>query len=91
MGFTPISFLFPGLPLPRHCKRHVAHQRMVSIYMDVIQARRDKPDAERGEDMIWNLMNCTYKDGSPMPDNEITQLMTALLMTGQASSAVTSP
>ena len=90
MGFTPINFLFPGLPLPRNRKRDVAHRRMATTYMEIIQARRKKPDAERSEDMIWNLMNCTYKDGSPMPDKEIAHLMIALLMAGQASSAVTS-
>ncbi len=58
--------------------------------MGIIQARRDKPDAEKSDDMIWNLMNCTYKNGSPMPDKEIAHLMIALLMAGQASSAVTS-
>ena len=90
MGFTPINFLFPGLPLPRNRKRDIAHRRMANVYMDIIQARRDNPDAEKSEDMIWNLMNCTYKNGSPMPDKEIAHLMIALLMAGQASSAVTS-
>lgn len=90
MGFTPINFLFPGLPLPRNRKRDIAHRRMAATYMSIIQARRDNPDAKESADMIWNLMNCTYKDGSPMPDKEIAHLMIALLMAGQASSAVTS-
>jgi cytochrome P450 len=90
MGFTPINFLFPGLPLPRNRKRDIAHRRMAATYMSIIQARRDNPDAEKSEDMIWNLMDCTYKGGSPMPDKEIAHLMIALLMAGQASSAVTS-
>lgn len=90
MGFTPINFLFPGLPLPRNRKRDIAHRRMANTYLDIIQARRENPDAEESEDMIWNLMHCTYKDGRPMPDKEIAHLMIALLMAGQASSAVTS-
>lgn len=90
MGFTPINFLFPGLPLPRNRKRDIAHHRMANTYMNIIQARRDNPDTKGSEDMIWNLMNCTYKNGSPMPDKEIAHLMIALLMAGQASSAVTS-
>lgn len=90
MGFTPINFLFPGLPLPRNRRRDNAHERMAAVYMDIIRARRENPDLERSEDMIWNLMNCTYKDGTPMPDKEIAHLMIALLMAGQASSAVTS-
>ncbi len=58
--------------------------------MNIIRSRRENPDAEKSEDMIWNLMSCTYKDGSPLPDKEIAHLMIALLMAGQASSAVTS-
>ncbi|MCJ1391519.1 Lanosterol 14-alpha-demethylase [Xylographa bjoerkii] len=90
MGFTPINFLFPHLPLPRNRKRDIAQKRMAKTYMDIIQARRENPAAEKSEDMIWNLMHCTYKNGSPLPDKEIAHLMTALLMAGQASSAVTS-
>ena len=90
MGFTPINFLFPGLPLPRNRKRDIAQKRMANTYMDIIRARRENPDAEKSEDMIWNLMNCTYKNGNPLPDKEIAHLMIALLMAGQASSAVTS-
>lgn len=90
MGFTPINFLFPALPLPRNRKRDIAHQRMANTYRTIIQARRENPNAENNEDMIGNLMKCTYKDGSPVPDKEIAHLMIALLMAGQASSAVTS-
>lgn len=90
MGFTPINFLFPGLPLPRNRRRDKAHERMAAVYMDIIRARRERHDLERSEDIIWSLMNCTYKDGSRMPDKEIAHLMIALLMAGQASSAVTS-
>ena len=90
MGFTPINFLFPRLPLPRNCKRDIAQKRMANTYMDIIRARRENSNAKKSEDMIWNLMRCTYKDGSPLPDKEIAHLMIALLMAGQASSAVTS-
>lgn len=90
MGFTPINFLLPHLPLPRNQKRDVAQKKMANIYMDIIRARRENLDAKKSEDMIWNLMGCSYKDGNPLPDKEIAHLMIALLMAGQASSAVTS-
>ena len=90
MGFTPINFLFPRLPLPRNRKRDLAQKRMANTYMDIIRARREDLDSKKSEDMIWNLMGCTYKDGKPLPDKEIAHLMIALLMAGQASSAVTS-
>ena len=89
MGFTPINFLFPRLPLRRNRKRDIAQKRMAETYMDIIRARREDPDVEKSEDMIWNLMRCVYKDGTPIPDKEIAHLMIALLMAGQASSAVT--
>lgn len=90
MGFTPINFLFPRLPLPRNRKRDIAQKRMANTYMEIIRARREDLDSKKSEDMIWNLMGCTYKDGKPLPDKEIAHLMIALLMAGQASSAVTS-
>ena len=58
-GFTPINFLFPGLPLSRNRKRDIAQQRMANTYMEIIRARRENPYAEKSEDVIWNLMRCT--------------------------------
>jgi cytochrome P450 len=63
---------------------------MAGVYLDIIKARRESLDHEKSEDMIWNLMRCVYKDGTPLTDKEIAHLMIALLMAGQASSAVTS-
>ena len=40
--------------------------------------------------MIWNLMGCVYKDGTPVPDREVAHMMIALLMAGQHSSSSTS-
>lgn len=39
--------------------------------------------------MVWNLMSCTYKNGTPIPDKEIAHMMIALLMAGQHSSSST--
>lgn len=39
--------------------------------------------------MIWNLMSCVYKDGTPVPDEEVAHMMIALLMAGQHSSSST--
>lgn len=39
--------------------------------------------------MIWNLMNCEYKNGQTIPDREIAHMMIALLMAGQHSSSAT--
>ncbi|KAK8111086.1 cytochrome P450 [Apiospora kogelbergensis] len=88
LGFSPINFLFPGLPLPRNRRRDAAHVKMRAVYLDIIEERREnnlESDAEH--DMIWNLMHCSYKNGEPVPDKEIAHMMITLLMGGQHSSS----
>ncbi|EME39138.1 cytochrome P450-like protein [Dothistroma septosporum NZE10] len=92
-GFTPINFMLPWAPLPQNRKRDYAQKKMAETYMSIIKERRDNGELKSGdreEDMIWNLMQCTYKDGTPVPDREIAHMMIALLMAGQHSSSATS-
>ncbi|KAI9808248.1 MAG: Sterol 14-alpha demethylase [Sarcosagium campestre] len=89
MGFSPINFMFPMLPLPHNRKRDIAQRKMAQTYMDIIQARREGQVQRDSEDMIWNLMSCSYKDGRPVPDVEVAHMMIALLMAGQHSSSST--
>ncbi|KAK3686994.1 Lanosterol 14-alpha-demethylase [Vermiconidia calcicola] len=92
MGFTPINFMLPWAPLPQNRKRDYAQRTVASTYMSIIKQRREEGDlksGEREEDMIWNLMNCSYKDGTPIPDHEVAHMMIALLMAGQHSSSST--
>ena len=93
MGFTPINFMLPWAPLPQNRKRDYAQKKMADTYMGIIQERReageDIKSQDKEEDMIWNLMNCTYKNGTPVPDREIAHMMIALLMAGQHSSSAT--
>ncbi|KAJ6445494.1 Mitochondrial import inner membrane translocase subunit tim44 [Purpureocillium lavendulum] len=86
MGFQPINFLVPWAPLPHNRKRDEAHSKMRDVYMEIIAGRRQR-DAAQSSDMIWNLMNCKYKDGMAVPDKEIAHLMITLLMAGQHTSA----
>lgn len=91
-GFSPINFMLPWAPLPHNRKRDYAQKKMAETYMSIIEQRRksgDSTSGEREEDMIWNLMNCTYKDGTPVPDREVAHMMIALLMAGQHSSSST--
>ncbi|KAL4785243.1 cytochrome P450 [Aspergillus varians] len=85
-GFTPINFILPWAPLPQNRKRDIAHARMREIYEDIINERR-KNTGKQTEDMIWNLMHSTYKNGTPVPDKEIAHIMITLLMAGQHSSS----
>ncbi|KAK5681458.1 Lanosterol 14-alpha-demethylase [Elasticomyces elasticus] len=97
-GFSPINFQLPWAPLPHNRKRDLAQKKMTDTYLGIIQARREeiklkgreKVDETREEDMIWNLMDCVYKDGVVVPDHEIAHMMIALLMAGQHSSSSTS-
>lgn len=85
-GFRPINFMLPWFPLPHNRKRDAAHARMRAIYMDIIDNRRTS-GADKGSDMIWNLIQCVYKNGTPIPDKEIAHMMITLLMAGQHSSS----
>ena len=89
-GFQPINFMLPRLPLPQNQRRDVAQRKMTQIYTDIIKARRSQQKEKDSEDMIWNLMNSVYKDGTPVPDTETAHMMIGLLMAGQHSSSVTS-
>ena len=88
LGFRPVNFLFPWIPLPHNRRRDAAHAKMRETYMEIIHDRRHgRRDLEADTDMIANLMNCTYKNGQPIPDKEIAHMMITLLMAGQHSSS----
>ena len=90
MGFSPINFMLPWAPLPHNKKRDFAQKKMAQTYMEIIKARKEGGMKKDSEDMIWNLMSCVYKDGTPVPDIEVAHMMIALLMAGQHSSSATS-
>jgi cytochrome P450 len=87
-GFTPLNFLLPWFPFPSNRRRDIAHQKMVDTYTGIIRKRKETGH-RHAQDMIWNLMQCTYKDGSPIPDYQVAHIMIALLMAGQHSSSST--
>jgi sterol 14alpha-demethylase len=89
MGFSAINFMLHWAPLPHNRARDIAQKKMAETYMEIVRARR--AGGERKEfDMIWNLMDAQYKDGTSVPDQEIAHMMIALLMAGQHSSSATS-
>ena len=90
MGFSPINFMLPWAPLPHNRKRDHAHKKMVATYTEIIKERRKTGNKRDSDDMIWNLMQCTYKNGVDVPDYEVAHMMIALLMAGQHSSSSTS-
>ncbi len=88
-GFTPINFMFHWCPLPQNRKRDRAHRIVQQTYLDIIRARREGGVVKDSYDMIWNLMSCVYRNGTPVPDEEVANMMIALLMAGQHSSSST--
>ncbi|KAF2148599.1 cytochrome P450 [Myriangium duriaei CBS 260.36] len=89
MGFTPINFMLPWVPLPHNRKRDLAQKKMANIYMNIIKDKREAPPNDHDGSLIRELMDCRYKDGSAMQDHEIAHMMIALLMAGQHSSSST--
>ena len=89
-GFSPINFMLPWAPLPQNRKRDYAQKKMAQTYLDIVKERRRAGNQRDSDDMIWNLMQSVYKDGTTVPDAEVAHLMIALLMAGQHSSSSTS-
>ncbi|OAP65320.1 hypothetical protein AYL99_01292 [Fonsecaea erecta] len=86
-GFAPVNFMFPWLPTPVNRRRDRAQKMMAKLYMDIIQRRRASGNGDGSHDMLWALMDGRYKDGTPLADEEIANLMIALLMGGQHNTA----
>ncbi|KAI1394941.1 cytochrome P450 [Hypoxylon fuscum] len=89
MGFTPVNFMLHWAPLPWNKRRDNAQRTIAKVYMDTIKERRAAGKSD-SQDMMWHLMNSTYKNGANVPDHEIAHMLIALLMAGQHSSSSTS-
>ncbi|KAG6358651.1 hypothetical protein INS49_012169 [Diaporthe citri] len=92
LGFRPINFILPWAPLPHNKRRDAARIQMESVYKDIINERRRSGQSveDKEADMMWHLMSCSYKNGQPVPDEEIAGMMITLLMAGQHSSSSSS-
>lgn len=88
-GFTPLHWMFPGLPLPSYRRRDRAQKKMAQFYIDIMHKRK-AGESEGSHDMIAALMDQTYRSGKPLREHEIAHMMIALLMAGQHTSAATS-
>ena len=87
-GLTPISFFAPYAPIPQHRRRDNARIEMRNLFAKVMEMRRKAPNEEYN-DVLQMLMNATYKDGTPLSEDEITGMMIALLFAGQHTSSIT--
>lgn len=79
-GFTPMNFLFPWFPFPANKRRDYAQRTMAKFYMGILEKRRKaEADGLAHSDMMWNLMNRTYKDGRKVNDRDVAHMMIALV------------
>ncbi|KAL1640848.1 Lanosterol 14-alpha-demethylase [Didymella pomorum] len=85
-GFNPINFVLPHFPFPHNIRRDRAQLKMRKIYEAIIADRRAGRSPPT-TDMISHLMQCSYKDGRPVPDKEISNIMITILMAGQHNSS----
>jgi cytochrome P450 len=88
-GFNPMNAMFPWFPFPSNKRRDAAQRKMSRFYMDLIERRRKDPNSSKEQDMLWNLMDRSYKDGTPISDRHVAHMMIALLMAGQHTSMTT--
>ncbi|KAJ1797635.1 Lanosterol 14-alpha-demethylase [Coemansia sp. RSA 2399] len=86
--FTPIHFLFEWLPLPSYYASEKAHAELDRLFASVIAERR-KHTGEKHTDMLDALMASSYKNGEPLSDKHVGNILIALLMAGQHTSAAT--
>ncbi|KAH7868683.1 cytochrome P450 [Lentinula edodes] len=91
----PMSFIFPHFPLPQHRRRDQAQTELSSFYLDIIQHRKQTQTDSASiihddeTDLIATLLKQRYRDGTPLQDHVIANLMIALLMAGRHTSAAT--
>lgn len=89
-GFTPMNFMFPWFPFPANKRRDFAQRTMAKFYMGLVEKRRKMgKESSHEPDMIWNLMDRSYKDGRKVTDRDVAHMMIALLMAGQHTSMAT--
>lgn len=86
-GLAPINFMFPWLPIPINRRRDRAQRMMSNLYLEIIRKRRAEGNQDGSHDMLWALLDATYKDGTQIADEEMANLMIALLLGGQHNTA----
>eukprot|EP00529_Nitzschia_sp_RCC80_P041347 CAMPEP_0113490414 /NCGR_PEP_ID=MMETSP0014_2-20120614/27034_1 /TAXON_ID=2857 /ORGANISM="Nitzschia sp." /LENGTH=480 /DNA_ID=CAMNT_0000384185 /DNA_START=79 /DNA_END=1521 /DNA_ORIENTATION=- /assembly_acc=CAM_ASM_000159 len=89
-GLTPLTVLWSTAPTPEHARRDKARKQLVQLFGKVIKERRENPERSDGTDILSLFMDITYKDGTPITEEEVTGLLIALLFAGQHTSCTTS-
>ncbi|OMH83707.1 Lanosterol 14-alpha demethylase erg11 [Zancudomyces culisetae] len=87
-SFTPIHFLFEWLPLPSYYSCKEAHSELHGLFRSIIDNRRANNE-KKYDDMLHVLMTSKYKNGEPLTDVQVANMLIAFLMAGQHTSSAT--
>lgn len=82
-GLDPL--LPPNLPLPRFIRRDRAKRQMHTMLEPIIRQRRQDP--EHCNDFLQEFVEAEYKDGRPVTDEFIINLILALIFAGHETTA----
>lgn len=82
-GMDPI--LPPDLPLPKFRRRDAARNKLIAMLTPYFQERRRSPD--KFDDFLQDLINTPYKDGSPVEDDILINMILGLVFAGHETTA----
>lgn len=88
-SFIPILFFFPNFPHPFSAKCLKARKHFETLFMSVLEKRRQEGQDAQYDDFLQVLVESHYKDGSPLSIQEVTGIMMGVLLGGQHTSNVT--
>ena len=86
-GLQLLAFFAPNLPIPAFKKRDRARKRLGELIAGIVADRRKQ--GLTSEDFLQTLMDATYKNGTPLTEDEMTGLLLAIMFAGHHTSGIT--
>ncbi|KAJ7535086.1 hypothetical protein O6H91_12G017900 [Diphasiastrum complanatum] len=80
-------FSIPVKLLPKYAKALKARENVARKLADVVDARREKKDNSEYTDLLAAILNEGDEEGSPLPTNEIVDLMIFILFAGYETTS----
>lgn len=86
-GLQLLAFFAPDLPIPAFKKRDRARKKLGELIAGIVAERRKQ--GLTSEDFLQTLMDATYKNGTPLTEDEMTGLLLAIMFAGHHTSGIT--
>ena len=86
-GLQLLAFFAPNLPIPAFKQRDRARKRLGELIAGIVAERRKQ--GLTSEDFLQTLMDATYKNGTPLTEDEMTGLLLAIMFAGHHTSGIT--